>query len=85
MMGNENKPPPVCFSCGNEMKDEYYKSYETVCNEKQGIIMKTLDDMGLNKMCCRRMILSYDPEYYKILSLYDEKTINDSPMIKNNL
>ena len=77
MMG----PPKLCFSCGNTMKDEYYEKYATVHKKSHDIIMKVLDEMGLEKPCCRRMILGYDPNFYKIIELYDESTINDCPFI----
>ena len=73
--------PKTCFSCPTELKREYYIKYEVVCNESHDVILKVLDEMGLKRACCRRMILSYDPEYYKILSLYDENTLNDAPKL----
>lgn len=74
--------PKICFSCDTILKDEYYSEYEKVYTESHDIIMKTLDDLGLKKACCRRMILSYNPVYYKMLSYYNESTINDAPRLK---
>ena len=75
--------PKQCFSCGNAIKDEYYNKYETVYKKSTKIIMRMLDDMGLEKPCCRRMILGYDPEYIKIIKMYDETSVNSSTIIED--
>ncbi len=49
--------PVRCFTCGNVIGDKYSKFMEAV---NKGIDPKeALDELGLNRYCCRRMILSH--------------------------
>ena len=48
--------PVRCFSCGKVISsvwDEYKKRIET---ENAG---KVLDDLGIDRYCCRRMLLTH--------------------------
>ena len=50
-----------CFSCGNPVA-EYFDAYnEKISSVEQGgkgdSPAKALDDLGLTRICCRRMIL----------------------------
>ena len=48
--------PVRCFSCGKVISsvwDEYKKRSQT---EDAG---KVLDDLGINRYCCRRMLLTH--------------------------
>ena len=65
--------PVRCFTCGKVLADKYlyYKriikrkeTNETIYFTKESEIKKTeeglaLDKLGLNKMCCRRHMLSH--------------------------
>lgn len=65
--------PVKCFTCGKVLADKYlyYKRItkkkdknETIYFTKESEIKKTpeglaLDKLGLNKMCCRRHMLSH--------------------------
>jgi DNA-directed RNA polymerase subunit N (RpoN/RPB10) len=67
--------PIRCFTCGKliahlweeyQTKLEEYKNkisndyqYKINNNNEKSIEAKLLDEMGLNKYCCRRMILSH--------------------------
>jgi len=51
-------PIPVrCFSCGKLIADKYEKFTERV--KKGENPKKVLDDLGLERYCCRRMIISH--------------------------
>ncbi|MCS4541852.1 MAG: DNA-directed RNA polymerase subunit N [Euryarchaeota archaeon] len=49
--------PIRCFSCGSLIADKYEKFLERV--KKGDEPKKVLDELGLNKYCCRRMIISH--------------------------
>lgn len=49
--------PVRCFSCGKAVA-EYYEKYKER-TEKGEDPEKVLDDLGLKKYCCRRMIYSH--------------------------
>jgi DNA-directed RNA polymerase subunit N len=48
--------PIRCFSCGNIISD---KSEEFFKRIKQEDPKKVLDDIGIKKYCCRRMLLTH--------------------------
>ena len=53
--------PPVCFTCGNPIKSNLYRLY----NEKRklGYPSKDILDMfGLEKECCRMIVMTIIPE-----------------------
>ncbi|MFQ5815679.1 MAG: DNA-directed RNA polymerase subunit N [Candidatus Hydrothermarchaeaceae archaeon] len=47
--------PIRCFSCGNVIADKYE---EFVKRSKKEDPKKVLDSLGLERYCCRRMLLS---------------------------
>jgi len=67
--------PIKCFTCGKVLADKYLYYIKTVNKSKIGnndeivylkhdniektIEGKTLDDLGLNKICCRRHMLTH--------------------------
>jgi DNA-directed RNA polymerase subunit N len=68
--------PIRCFSCGALIADKYYEFSKRVARgEDPG---KVLDDLGVKRYCCRRMLLStVEPvdkviEYYKARKKYQE-------------
>ncbi len=49
--------PVRCFTCGRPIASDYLKFVERVSKgEDPG---KVLDDLGVTRYCCRRMILSH--------------------------
>ncbi len=48
--------PIRCFSCGNVIADKYEKFVD---RSKKEDPKKVLDSLGLERYCCRRMILSH--------------------------
>ena len=55
--------PVRCFSCGTVIADKYETYKEAYDSFKRGEETKTpkevLDELGLFKYCCRRMILTH--------------------------
>ena len=49
--------PIRCFSCGKLIADKYDKFIERV--KKGDSAKKVLDELGLDRYCCRRMIVSH--------------------------
>ena len=49
--------PVRCFTCGNVV-GEHWESFETRVEEGEdpGAV---LDDLGVNRHCCRRMLVSH--------------------------
>ena len=56
-------PPVRCFTCGKVVADKFYPFKEEVEKNKElmkeGDVAKILDRLGLDRYCCRRMILSH--------------------------
>lgn len=50
--------PIRCFSCGRVVADKY-EEFETRVKEKKEDPKKVLDSLGLERYCCRRMILTH--------------------------
>ncbi|MBU2100322.1 DNA-directed RNA polymerase subunit N [Candidatus Micrarchaeota archaeon] len=48
--------PIRCFSCG-KVVGEYYEEFEKRTSKGE-TAEKVLDDLGITRYCCRRMILS---------------------------
>lgn len=49
--------PVRCFSCGKVVGEHYEKFKERVEKGENGD--KVLDDLGIKRYCCRRMIYSH--------------------------
>ena len=49
--------PVRCFTCGNLVGDKWLEFAERVKKGEQA--GKVLDDLGLKRYCCRRMLLSH--------------------------
>ncbi|MDO8428429.1 MAG: DNA-directed RNA polymerase subunit N [Candidatus Diapherotrites archaeon] len=49
--------PVRCFSCGKVIGDLFEKYQEQLKNNKSPD--KVLDELGLKRYCCRRMIVSH--------------------------
>lgn len=50
--------PVRCFSCGQVVADKYDEYVRLVTQEKK-TCEEALDILGINKYCCRRMLLSH--------------------------
>ncbi len=61
--------PIRCFTCGSLVADKY-KSYlnRVKAGEKPADV---LDDMGIERYCCRRMFLSTVETIYQLLPYYE--------------
>ena len=49
--------PVRCFSCGKVIGEDYEKFRERVANNENP--EKVLDDLGIKRYCCRRMVFSH--------------------------
>ncbi len=56
--------PVRCFSCGKVVADKYYELKERIDKlqgvHKEGDVGKILDELGFDRYCCRRMLLSQE-------------------------
>ncbi len=50
--------PVRCFSCGQVVGDKWEEYSERV-NVKKEDSSKVLDNMGIKRYCCRRMLISH--------------------------
>ncbi len=50
--------PVRCFSCGKVIADKW-DDYNTRVNKNHEDAGKVLDDLGMSRYCCRRMLLSH--------------------------
>lgn len=50
--------PVRCFSCGQVVADKYDEYIRLITQEKK-TFEEALDILGINKYCCRRMLLSH--------------------------
>lgn len=48
--------PVRCFSCGNVISSVYEEYKKRLDTEEPS---KILDDLGVNRYCCRRMLLTH--------------------------
>jgi len=60
--------PIRCFTCGNVIADKWEEFSKRVKNgEDMG---KILDDLGVERYCCRRMLISHVNIIDEILTYY---------------
>lgn len=57
--------PIRCFTCGKEISSKWNTYEEEVRNGKEKIVV--LKELGFNRMCCRRMMLTHVQTIDKIL------------------
>lgn len=55
--GEKMEIPVRCFTCGKTIGHKYKKYKQKISKGKTK--KKALDEIGLEKYCCRRMILSH--------------------------
>ncbi len=61
--------PIRCFTCGSLVADKYQSYLSRVkSGEKPADV---LDDMGIERYCCRRMFLSTVETIYQLLPYYE--------------
>ncbi len=63
--------PIRCFSCGKVVADKWEPFARRVSGGEQA--GDVLDDLGVTKYCCRRMLLSHVELIDEILKFYEEK------------
>ena len=67
--------PVRCFTCGKLIGDKWEEFSRRVKNgEAPG---KVLDDLGITRYCCRRMLLSHVEIIDEITRFYGGKTVED--------
>jgi DNA-directed RNA polymerase subunit N len=50
--------PVRCFTCGNVI-GEHYEEYKTRVEEEGEDAEEVLDDLGVKRYCCRRMLVTH--------------------------
>ena len=63
--------PVRCFSCGKVIGDGWEAFAKRVAEGEAP--MDVLDDLGITRYCCRRMILSHVELIDEILKFYEDK------------
>ena len=63
--------PVRCFSCGKVIGDKWEPFARRVARGEQP--KDVLDDLGVTRYCCRRMLLSHVEVIDEILKFYEEK------------
>ena len=63
--------PVRCFSCGKVIGDKWEPFSRRVAGGESP--KDVLDDLGVTRYCCRRMLLSHVELIDEILKFYEEK------------
>ena len=63
--------PVRCFSCGKVVGDKWEPFARRVARGEPP--KEVLDDLGLERYCCRRMLLSHVELIDEILKFYEER------------
>jgi len=63
--------PVRCFSCGKVIGDKWEEFARRVAAGENPAAV--LDDLGVTRYCCRRMLLSHVNLIDEVLRLYEEK------------
>lgn len=61
--------PVRCFTCGKVVGDKWEEFSQRIQNEN---VNKVLDDLGLERYCCRRMLITHIP-LIKSISQFSQK------------
>ncbi|GBC75755.1 hypothetical protein HRbin06_01077 [archaeon HR06] len=61
--------PIRCFTCGNLIGDKYEEFVRRIKNGEEA--KKVLDDMKIERYCCRRMLLTHIEVIDQILPYYE--------------
>ncbi len=63
--------PVRCFSCGKVIGDKWEEFARRVAGGEPPAAV--LDDLGVTRYCCRRMLLSHVNLIDEVLRLYEER------------
>lgn len=63
--------PVRCFSCGKVIGDKWEEFAKRVVAGEQPTAV--LDNLGVSRYCCRRMLLSHVNLIDEVLRLYEER------------
>jgi len=67
--------PVRCFTCGKLIGDKWEEFAKRVkAGENSG---KVLDELGVTRYCCRRMLLSHVEIIDEIIRFYERPTMNN--------
>ncbi|KAF1365296.1 hypothetical protein EJ07DRAFT_80859, partial [Lizonia empirigonia] len=58
--------PIRCFSCG-KVTGDLWERYMVMLTQENKLEVEALDDLGLTRYCCRRMILTHVDLIEKLL------------------
>ena len=61
--------PVRCFTCGNVIAD-IFEEYKTKVKDKEKPA-KILNDLGIKRYCCRRMLLTSIETIHQIIPFYE--------------
>ena len=61
--------PVRCFTCGNLIADKH-QSYQNRVKAKEDPA-KVLDSLGINRYCCRRMLLTTVETIQQVIPFYE--------------
>ena len=61
--------PVRCFTCGNLIADKY-EDYQNKIKADEDP-SKSLDDLGITRYCCRRMLLSTVETIQQVIPFYE--------------
>jgi len=64
--------PVRCFSCGKVIGDKWEPFVQRVA--AGGKAKDVLDELGLDRYCCRRMLISHVEIIDKILKLHEDRS-----------
>jgi DNA-directed RNA polymerase subunit N len=65
--------PVRCFTCGKLIADKWEEFAKRVKDgEAAG---KVLDDLGVTRYCCRRMLLSHVEIIDEVIKFYERETV----------
>jgi DNA-directed RNA polymerase subunit N len=67
--------PVRCFSCGKVVGDKWEEFSKRVADGE--LAKDALDDIGLDRYCCRRMLLSHVELIDDILKFHEERETVD--------
>jgi DNA-directed RNA polymerase subunit N len=69
--------PVRCFSCGKVIGDKWEDYRKRI--ELGELPRDVLDDLGIDRYCCRRMLLSHVEIIDEVIKFHEEK---DSPNLR---
>jgi DNA-directed RNA polymerase subunit N len=67
--------PVRCFSCGKVIGDKWEDFNRRI--EIGETPSEVLDDLGLNRYCCRRMLLSHIEILNDVLKFHEDREVPD--------